>query len=175
MDSSQPSSWRNPVPSPFERIIALDWYDGLKAGLAACAAAKRAYAIEFRSWDDEETRRIYTLSPFAFADFERVVAVPSGSLGPPRWPMWLPVWRFHSRLAQETAERALATLAEKAQEPTFVILTEHLSNEIILSASLREPVVGERFARLAATNAPFEAWEVFLHEYGSAGGTALCE
>jgi len=161
-------------PSPFDRIIALDWHDGLKAGLAACTASKRAYSIDFRSWDVDEVRRVYALSSIDFEDFERVLGLMS-SLGPPRWPMWFPIWRFHSPAAREATECALAKLRDELQQPAFVVLAEDLSREIMRSAALGDPVVRERFARLEATKAPFEAWEAFIHENGNSGGNLLCE
>ncbi len=173
MDSGQRGSLRPLASSPFDRIIALDWYDGLKAGLAMCTASKRAYSIEFRSWDDEEIRRVYSLSPIEAADFEHVLAL-IRCLGAPRWPIWFPKWQFQAREAQEAAERALARLSEKLQ-PAFLVLAQDLSKEIIRSAALTDSRLRERCALMEATNARFEAWEAFLEENGRPGATALCE
>jgi len=161
-------------PSKFDRIIALDWHDGLRAGLAACVASQQAYSVEFRSWDDQQARRIYALYPISSSTFERLLGLLS-SLGPPKWPIWFPVWRFASQHEQEAAERALERLRSEAYEPTCVVLAKDLSREIIRSATLRDVNARKRFAMLDARSAPFSDWNALLKEVGGPGGSALCE
>jgi hypothetical protein len=85
--------------SPFARIIALDWYDGPRAGLLQCGECFREFRFEVLDeliGEEEQDIRVYSLAPLGSGSLTRL----SDALAQyesPRSPVWVPRWKFPRR------------------------------------------------------------------------------
>lgn len=101
-------------PSPAEKIIALGWYDGPTDGILQC---RDGLVFRFHSdgtvldWGEEgEDLRVYDLFPLPSDSLQRVVSS-LASFQSPRWPLWVPLWKFPSAQDQEVVEKSVAALS----------------------------------------------------------------
>jgi hypothetical protein len=125
-DSSRPSKG----PSPFDRVIALGWYDGPTEGLVRCGACGRTYRFDLLDSVDEDLGiRLYSIAPVPADTMDRLVDVLSAFMTP-SWPMWAPLWKFPSDDDRIAVERTVDELMAKAAAPEFVIETAGLLDEI---------------------------------------------
>jgi hypothetical protein len=125
-DLSRPSKG----PSPFDRVIALGWYDGPTEGLIRCAACGQVYRFDLLdSVDEDRGIRLYSLAPVPADTMNRLVEVLSPFMTP-SWPMWAPLWKFPSEADRIAVERTVDELMAKAAAPEFVIETAGLLDEI---------------------------------------------
>jgi hypothetical protein len=117
-------------PSPFDRVIALGWYDGPTEGLIRCAACGQVYRFDLLdSVDEDRGIRLYSLAPVPADTMNRLVEVLSPFMTP-SWPMWAPLWKFPSEADRIAVERTVDELMAKAAAPEFVIETAGLLDEI---------------------------------------------
>ncbi len=117
-------------PSPFDRVIALDWYDGPTEGLVRCGECGQVYRFDLLdSVDEDRGIRIYGLAPGLADTMDRLVDVLSPFMRP-SWPMWAPLWKFSSEDDRIAVERAVDDLMAKAAARDFVIETTGLLDEI---------------------------------------------
>ena len=125
-DLSRPSKG----PSPFDRVIALGWYDGPTEGLVRCGACARVYRFDLLdSVDEDRGIRLYSLAPVPTDTMDRLVDVLSPFMTP-SWPMWAPLWKFPAEDDRIAVERAVNELMAKVAAPEFVIETAGLLDEI---------------------------------------------
>lgn len=118
--------------SPFNKWIALGYYDGFTDGLAQCANCGSCYSVKMIDSDDAKDVRIFRFSPLPTEAFDRLVAILS-PLGPPNWPVWLPVWKFESETAESLANRTVADVLSLQQNVT-IIAAFSPSGHIVLAA-----------------------------------------
>jgi hypothetical protein len=77
------------------RMIALAYYDGPTGGLVKLSSLGMEHTFIFKlmSWDETQDSRVFALAELADKTaLDRVAAV----AGQPRWPIWVPDWRFKS-------------------------------------------------------------------------------
>ena len=48
---------------PFERVIAIGYYDGPTEGFTACSQCGQGYSFYMMDWDDKQDVRVFGLSP----------------------------------------------------------------------------------------------------------------
>jgi hypothetical protein len=117
-------------PSPFDRVIALGWYDGPTEGLVRCGDCARVYRFDLLdSVDEDRGIRLYSLAPVPADTMDRLVDVLAPFMTP-SWPMWAPLWKFPTEDDRIAVERAVDELMAKAAAPEFVIETAGLLDEI---------------------------------------------
>lgn len=117
------------VASPFNKVIALGWYDGPIEGFAQCAACGRGFHFDLGAWDDTRRARIYelhTLPEGAFAAAASVLA----ALGPARWPMWVPHWDTPASKQLSAIDTDLTRIRDSASTDGLVIASSDLLGEI---------------------------------------------
>jgi hypothetical protein len=111
-------------PSPVQRVIIFDYYDGALGGVMELAGG-----TSFRFDCTDETHnpdgcdeRTYTLRPLPAGSFERLVAVLSEHLQP-GWPVWAPIWAFPSAEVQGEVERRVDVILDSAAESRHRLTT----------------------------------------------------
>jgi hypothetical protein len=88
--SSSPAilSSAGPLPSPFHRVIACDYYDGALEGFLAHRDWPQACVFQLLDWDRETDARVYEITRVEDLDFEDVVSrLFTDRL--PTWPAWV--------------------------------------------------------------------------------------
>lgn len=126
------------MPSPFSRIIALDYHDGPRAGLLECGTCGQAYRFErLDEWINHEDGdlRIFSLAALPPDAFPRLVTI----LKPyqaPRWPVWAPLWQFPTPAAETETDRQVQEILDSAAPPTLAIATSNLMGEILTAHDL---------------------------------------
>jgi hypothetical protein len=125
-DLSRPSKG----PSPFDRVIALGWYDGPTEGLVRCGACGQVYRFDLLdSVDEDRGIRLYSLASVPADTLDRLVDLLSPFMTP-SWPMWAPLWKFPAEDNRIAVERVVDELMAKDAAPEFVIETAGLLDEI---------------------------------------------
>jgi hypothetical protein len=106
----------NDYPSPITRILALGYYDGPTEGVLQVGDQGRIYRFtlieEFPGGGEEGTDlRLFGLSPLPPGALGELTTILS-PYAEPKWPVWVPLWRFPSdsirREVEERIDRVLA-------------------------------------------------------------------
>jgi hypothetical protein len=123
------------VKSPFTRVIAFDYADGPRAGLAQCGHCGRAFRFEpldeLINGPDGRDVRIVSLAPLPATSLDAIVAALSES-HEPGWPVWAPIWRFSSEAERAVADDRTQRILDEASPAELVIAaTDHLAEEIL--------------------------------------------
>ena len=79
------------LPSPFGRLVALDYYDGPTSGIAQCRKCARCYSFELAAWDSGQDVRAFAFTNTPAHEFEEIIAA-CRPLGEPSWPVWVPIF-----------------------------------------------------------------------------------
>lgn len=119
-------------PSPVTHVIGLGFYDGVTNGVLKTADGS-VYAFDLTDEQynpDGLDHRTFELAPLPATAFDALVGVIEPHLSP-RWPCWVPLWKFPSeetRLAVEAqVDRVLAEAAPVAWRVTSDDLTATVS------------------------------------------------
>ncbi len=111
------------LPSPFEKHILLNYYDGALTGVLKCGACVTAYTYSILDWDNSRTRRIFALSVLPDGIFDEIVKVLSTATHSPTWPTWAP-GRHEGESELSGRDRELQRLLSQAGPPIVVILAD---------------------------------------------------
>jgi hypothetical protein len=106
--------------SPSVYIIGTDWCDGILSGFLECNYCKREYWFDVVAWHYSFQERVYALMPLNDGDFNRVLSL-LVTLGPPKWPVWIPIWTFSNIEYQHYVEREIDTITLAAGSPRFLV------------------------------------------------------
>jgi hypothetical protein len=122
-------------PSPFQKVLALGYYDGPTEGLLQCVSGS-VYRFHLLAWDEAtQDLRVFGLAALPSAAFTQLVALYAPTQ-PPRWPTWVPSWQ------EGFAEPTEAILAQ-AGPVEWVLAVEDLYGPILSArAVLPEEVAG---------------------------------
>jgi hypothetical protein len=70
------------------------------------------------------------MTPLRSGSFEHVVSV-LRALGPPRWPVWVPLWTFASAADELAAEREIAAILRTSGPNCYLIIADDLSQHLL--------------------------------------------
>ncbi len=121
--------------SPFTKLIVFDYYDGPLGGMTQCELCGSVYRFDSpeEAWDFKHGSyevRIFTLSRLPHDSFRLIVdAIPE--MGPPSWPVWVPLWNFASEARREAADRVVDAVRSRAAQPHLVVAAIDLSEKIL--------------------------------------------
>jgi hypothetical protein len=125
--------------SPFSRVIALDWYDGPRAGLLQCGECGREFRFELLDEvinDDEgQDVRIFSLAPLPTHSMERLSDALSRYQTPVH-PVWVPLWQFPTAEEESTLDRLTDQILDESGPPELAIATPDLMGEIVAAKAI---------------------------------------
>jgi hypothetical protein len=135
---------RNGVKSPFAKIIALDWYDGPRAGLLSCGQCAREYRFEplDEVYNGHQGRdwRIFSLAFMPEGSMKRL----ADAFAPYETPwgihpqVWVPLRDKFPSLAEEFAmDRLTSRLLCEASSPELAIASSDIAEEILAARKLK--------------------------------------
>jgi hypothetical protein len=133
--------------SPFQRVTALDYYDGPVEGLLACAVCEREHHFRLIAWDSEGESRLYALSRLPAGSLDVVEAV-LDRFGPPSRPLWVPVVRFETAEEEAAAHQVVDAVLASAEPADLLVLTRGLVSGVDRAFRLDPDRVRELRARL---------------------------
>jgi hypothetical protein len=114
-------------PSPIDRVIVFGWYDGPTAGVLQLGEDGPVYRFalldEGQLAEDENDLRAYGLYSLPADAWSRLVTAVSPYMAP-RWPVWVPLWRFPSDEIRQTVERETDQVLASAGPLSWVIVGE---------------------------------------------------
>src|SRR5579884_2430380 len=117
--------------SPFAKMVVLGFYDGPTSGVAECTHCDSVYVFDTLAWDDAQDMRIYALSSLPREAMDELVNLLSVATSEaPRWPVWVPIWRFTSPVSEDHVRRQVDLILSRAGPPSFVVASENLARTI---------------------------------------------
>ena len=121
-----------PVRSPFDRLVALDIYDGPVSGVAFCADGSEAL-FRLQAWDDHQRTRVYAMSSVGRGAASAVLEIVS-QYEKPRWPEWWIAQRAPDERRRESLANAIQSLWSAATAPSYLVVSNALLETIDLGA-----------------------------------------
>jgi hypothetical protein len=158
-------------PSPFDRLVAYEIYDGPTHGVAIHSKNGDAFLFEMVAWDDKQTRRVFGLAPLQHELSHSLVRSLS-QIEQPRWPEW---WiRAGAPQAELEISTAVAIAREGAGLPAWVVITSGLLGQLDQVCELKPRSVLDEYQRRRALEAAdaevplttFESWRAFVSAHG---------
>ncbi|MBI4854577.1 MAG: hypothetical protein HY819_22490 [Acidobacteria bacterium] len=123
-------------PSPFFRIIVLDYYDGAKAGILQCQICSSVYKFDMIDWDEHQDIRIFTLSELPCQSFEILISI-CQEIEKPKWPQWVINWQPNNITIDKRTQKIL----DLAEPITMIVVSTNLSSEIIGATDVTSPQI----------------------------------
>ena len=122
-----PAKWSGHVTvegALFSRVVGLGYYDGVTEGVAESADHTICYHFqlldELPDRDSGDDIRVFSLAALPSGSLDSLLQVCPGTEHATS-PVWVPIWRFDSTAAQETAEREVQRILDRAAPPEAVI------------------------------------------------------
>ncbi|MBY0458404.1 MAG: hypothetical protein K2V38_13775 [Gemmataceae bacterium] len=106
-------------PSPVTHVVGLGFYDGVTNGVLRTADGA-VYVFDVADDADPAAAgpRAFALSPLPAGTFEEVVRAIEPHIAP-RWPCWVPVWKFPSEEVRAATDARLDCLLSTAGTPAW--------------------------------------------------------
>ena len=125
--------------SPFSRIIVFDYYDGPLQRVAACSVCGNAYVYHAKAWEPDKDVRIFELRLLADHAFGGIVDLCS-ALGTPKWPVWVPLWKFQTTADERNTNVQLESLRKPVGVSRLILASEALEKEILAARTVDEDI-----------------------------------
>lgn len=118
-------------PSPVTRILALDYYDGPIGGVLQCGDEGLVYKFDvlFGPEQGAEAQRVFGLAPLPVTAL-RELAEAHARYQAPRWPLWVPMWRFPTTGDEEAMNHLTDRVLSQAGPVRWVVASSNLMEEI---------------------------------------------
>ena len=107
-------------PSPVTRVLILGYCDGATDGVMRLADGESAYRFDMIRDGIEE--REFALRPLAPEAWDDLVAIIGEHIAP-KWPNWVPLWKFPDFAIQKVVERKVDAILEGASVVEWEIAT----------------------------------------------------
>ena len=122
-------------PSPVTHIIGFDYYDGVTAGVLKTVngSAYRFHLIGEEINSEGLDHRTFELAPLPSGSFEAIIA----AVGPhiiPRWPCWVPIWKFPTDEIRRTVEETIDQVLATARKPAWRVESQNLTDTVSATA-----------------------------------------
>ena len=139
-----PTEWSGHVTvevAPFSRVVGLGYYDGPTDGVAESVDHTTCYRFELLDelpdWDKGNDIRVFSLAALPPGSLDALLHVCPGSEHATA-PVWVPIWKFDSTAAQETAKREVQRILDRAAPPEAVIATDASLSTVIARRSVTD-------------------------------------
>lgn len=129
----KPSDW-----SP-RRVVVTGYYDGPTEGIIDFGDDVGVFCFEEVAFDNDRQIRVSKLSRVRSAQLESLIDALSSALGPPKWPFWMPTWRFEDENVRRRLEAELDEFCATA-EPTLAVLTDDTLKKCLAMRRLDVPL-----------------------------------
>src|SRR6516162_1530069 len=90
-------------PSPFSRVVAFGFYDGILSGISECGACQREFLFDNLYENLDGPVRFFSLAPLTSGSVDRVIKA-VGQYQSPIWPIWVPMWTFPTSEIKESLD-----------------------------------------------------------------------
>ena len=115
-----PDDW-NP-----RRVLVTGYYDGPTEGIIDLGGNVGVFCFEEVAFDNDRQTRVSKLSPVPVEQLESIIAALSSALGSPKWPFWMPLWRFEDENVRREIEAELDALCTTTEATTAVLTDDTL-------------------------------------------------
>jgi hypothetical protein len=122
-------------PSPVTHVIGLGFYDGVTNGVLKTADGS-VYAFDLidEQYNAEGLdRRTFDLAPLPTTAFDALVGILEPHLSP-RWPCWVPLWKFPSEEIRLAAEAQIDHVLAAVGAPAWRVTSDDLVSTVSASA-----------------------------------------
>lgn len=122
-------------PSPVTHVIGLGFYDGVTNGVLKTADGS-VYAFDLTDEQcnpDGLDRRTFDLVPLSASAFDALVGVLEPHLSP-RWPCWVPLWKFPTEDIRLAVEAHIDRVLAEAASPTWRVTSDDLMGTVSASS-----------------------------------------
>lgn len=146
-------------PSPLNRMVIFDWYDGPTSGILVCEACTAEYAFSMIDWDSQHEIRVFSLAPLPSGSLQEVIDFFGQA---PEWPVWFPA---HLKTPTEEFRSRLGTLdriLEKAGMPKFIVAWNRSRQRCIVSRPV-QPEVAQEIADWFTLDDPSSVYDWFSY------------
>jgi hypothetical protein len=124
--------------SPFAKVIALGYYDGPTAGIVQCHSCATAYKFDLLMWDEDQDRRIFTLTELPIHAWSSIVNILSPYTSP-TWPIWVPLWQFPTEEETTMVNKQIENILQQAKPPVCIIVCSNLLETITRAKYVTAP------------------------------------
>jgi hypothetical protein len=149
------------LKSPFDRLLAVEVYDGPTAGIVFCRDGKGALVFRLLAWDERQDLRAFALAPLAMSVAVELIALVS-RLEPERWPEW---W-LKAPGVDSAVTHQIDEMLARSSEPEFLVITSSLLGTLEYCRGFGKGPEQEEFSMLARRDnerdevsiTPFAMW-----------------
>jgi hypothetical protein len=108
------------------RVLALDWFDGARSGLAEYDGSGNVCQFQLVSIETSEPW-VFTLRKSPLANLSELDEVLK-SLGNARLPVWVPIWRFDSDSEKDRAEAAVSAAMPSSSPVIAIVIARRIED-----------------------------------------------
>lgn len=121
-------------PSPVTHVIGLGFYDGVTNGVLKTAdGSVFAFDLIDEQYNpDGLDRRTFDLAPLPATAFDALVGVLEPHFSP-RWPCWVPMWKFPSEESRLAVEVQIDHVLAAVGAPAWRVTSDDLVNTVSAS------------------------------------------
>jgi hypothetical protein len=117
-------------PSPITRVLAFDYHDGPREGILQLGDGGEVYRFVLieeieRTGPDADNVRVFGLSPLPPQTLDQITDLVS-PYSKPRWPVWVPLWRFPTETIRQEIDSRVEALLEPVGPVVWRITTTDL-------------------------------------------------
>jgi hypothetical protein len=119
----------------FDKVVSLDWYDGITSGLAMCSQFSLAFKFDLLAWDESQERRVFAFAPLTVKIFEHIVRRLGRKETAPEWPIWYPKWPSglpEKKLLKTEIDKQLTS----AKPPDYIIASDSMFTLLLAARRL---------------------------------------
>jgi hypothetical protein len=150
------------------RVLAVDWFDGAKSGLAEYYDSANVLQFQLVSVETSEPWVfILRTSPLEYLSELDEILKPLGDV---RLPVWAPVWRFESDIEKKRAESALNAAMPRSSPVIAVVVARRIEELPIVARTVATQGERQTVERMEREMVDVSEWIRFC-ETSTAGDT----
>ena len=107
------------------KVIAFGYFDGPAEGVLKLDDGQVFRFVTVEE-DQHQERRVCTLAALEPRQFDDLVQVLGSALGPPKWPLWVPLWHFADKDLQRVTEQSVDAILGSAKLSGVVLCSDNL-------------------------------------------------
>jgi hypothetical protein len=131
-------------PSPFTRVLGLGFYDGPTNGVLDVGEDGAVFKFDMVNElmnPEGVDLRVFGLAPLPGTALVEL-ADAYGRYQNPRWPLWVPIWRFPTLADQQEMEQVTDQVLQQAGPLQWVVAAYDLLQDIVAARPVTPDEVG---------------------------------